>query len=150
MAPKESTREDRVNPKTRETLASFGLLILRVGAGSLLIVNHGWGKLMNFSDRATRFSDPLHVGSPASLALVVFAEVFCSIAVILGLFTRLATIPLLIFFAVAIFIQHAADPFPEKEKAMLFAVAFLALLCLGGGRFAMDSWLRKKLGGGKG
>lgn len=139
-----------MNPKTRETLASFGLLILRVGAGSLLLVNHGWGKLMNFSERATRFSDPLHVGSPASLALVVFAEVFCSIAVILGLFTRLAVIPLLIFFTVAIFIQHAADPFHKKELAILFAVAFLALLCLGSGRFALDSWLRRKLGGGKG
>ena len=139
-----------MTPKTREALASFGLLVLRVGAGTTLLLSHGWGKLANFSDRAARFSDPLHVGSPSSLALVVFAEVFCSIAVILGLFTRLAVVPWIIFFAVAFFIQHAADPFPRKELALLFGVISVALLFLGGGRYALDGWLRRKLGGGKG
>jgi putative oxidoreductase len=139
-----------VTPKTRETLASFGLLVLRVGAGVPLLWAHGWGKITEFSDRASRFSDPLHVGSPASLALVVLAEVFCSIAVILGLFTRIAVVPWIIFFAVALFIQHADDPFPRKELALLYGVIAIALLFLGGGRFALEGWLRRKLGGGKG
>lgn len=139
-----------MTPKTREALASLGLLVLRVGAGAILLFGHGWGKLVGFSDRAARFSDPLHVGPPSSLALVVFAEVFCSIAIILGLFTRLAVVPWIIFFAVAIFIQHADDPFQRKELAVLFGIVSVALLFLGSGRYALDGWLRRKLGGGKG
>jgi putative oxidoreductase len=139
-----------VNPKTRESLASFGLLLLRAGAGGALLSAHGWGKIMEFSQRAAGFQDPLHVGSPASLALVVFAEVFCSLAVILGFLTRLAVVPLLIFFSVAFFIQHRADPFRVKELALVYAVPFAALLFTGGGRFSVDSWLGKKLGRGKG
>lgn len=139
-----------MSPKTREALASFGLLVLRLGAGVPLLMSHGWGKLAGFSDRATRFADPLHVGSPSSLALVVFAEVFCSAAVVLGLFTRIAVVPWIIFFSVAFFIQHAPDPFPRKELALLYGVIALALLFLGGGRYALDGWLLRKLGGGKG
>ncbi len=139
-----------MNQKTRESLASLGLLLLRVGAGVLLLYGHGWGKLVHFSERATRFPDPLHVGAPASLALVVFAEVFCSLAVILGFLTRLATIPLIVFFAVAVFVQHAHAPFDDKELALVYVVPFLTLLLTGGGRFALDGWLGRKLGGGKG
>lgn len=139
-----------MNPKTRDTMASFGLLLLRVGAGALLLYGHGWAKLTHFSERAARFADPLHVGTPASLALVVFAEVFCSVAVALGLFTRLAVVPLLIFFAVAIFIQDPHGSFDDKELALLYAVPFLTLLFTGGGRYELGGWLVKKLGGGKG
>ena len=139
-----------MNQKTRESLSSLGLLLLRAGAGALLLYGHGWGKLVHFSERATRFPDPLHIGAPASLALVVFAEVFCSLAVILGFLTRLATILLIIFFAVAIFVYEPHAPFQDKELALVYAVPFLTLLLTGGGRFALGTWLGKKLGGGKG
>lgn len=139
-----------MNPKTRETMASFGLLLLRAGSGALLLYGHGWSKLVHFSERAARFSDPLHVGAPASLALVVFAEVFCSAAVVLGLFTRLAVIPLIVFFAVAIFINNPHGSFDDKELAMAYAIPFVALLFTGGGRFELGGWLGGKLGGGKG
>ena len=99
------------------TKASIGLLLLRLGACSFLIYGHGWGKLANYTARSETFSDPLGVGSPMSLGLAVFAEVFCSIAVMLGLLTRLAAIPLIITMGVAGFIRHAPDPFAKKEAA---------------------------------
>src|SRR5258705_3055008 len=66
----------------------FSLLLLRVVFGALLIT-HGWPKLMNFASLSQKFADPLHVGRAASLGMTVFAEVFCSVFVILGLLTRL-------------------------------------------------------------
>jgi putative oxidoreductase len=122
---------------------SLGLLVLRVGAASLLIYGHGWGKLIHFGERSVTFSDPIGLGPLPSLTLVVFAEVFCSLAVLLGLFTRFAVLPPLIFFTVAFFIHHAQDPFRQKELALVYAVPFLTLLITGGGRHSVDAWLAR-------
>jgi putative oxidoreductase len=122
----------------RDRFLDVGLLILRIGAASLLLYGHGIPKLLHFAERAAGFSDPLRVGSPISLTLVVFAEVLCSGLVLLGVATRFAVIPILIFFAVAAFIQHAPDPWPKKELALIYATPFLALLFTGSGRYSLE------------
>ena len=123
----------------KERLFSVGLLVLRLGAGGLLIYGHGWGKITKFAERAPKFADPIGLGPETSFALVVFAEVFCAAAVMLGLGTRFAAVPIVIFTAVAVFVQHAADPFSDKEKALLFAVPMLTLIFTGGGRYSLDA-----------
>lgn len=126
-----------------ERLLSAGLLVLRLGAGGLLIYGHGWAKITKFAERAPKFADPIGLGSEASFALVVFAEVFCSAAVMLGLGTRLAAVPIVIFTLVAVFVQHAADPFTDKEKALLYGVPMVALILTGGGRYSLDAVIGK-------
>ena len=132
------------------TKASIGLLLLRLGPCSFLIYGHGWGKLANYTARSETFSDPLGVGSPMSLGLAVFAEVFCSIAVMLGLLTRLAAIPLIITMGVAGFIRHAPDPFAKKELALLYLIVFVTIALTGAGRYSLDAkfghlWTRKRV-----
>ena len=139
-----------MTPKLREHCVSVGLLVLRLGAGGLLAYGHGWGKLAHFSERAARFADPLHVGPPASLALTIFAEVFCAAAVALGVATRVASLVLVGLFGILVFVHHGADPFKQRELAMIYGVAFLALLFTGPGAFSVDAWLARKLGWGKG
>ena len=124
--------------KTNDTLISLGLLVLRVGAAAMLICSHGWPKLAHFATRAESFSDPLHVGRPLSLGLVLFAEVLCSALVFIGLATRAALVPILIFFGVAIFVQNGAAPFAQKELALIYALPFLALMIMGPGRYSVD------------
>ncbi len=131
------------HPGTRNPITSLGLLILRLGAGGLMLGAHGWGKLMTFSEKSGKFPDPLGVGSQASLGLVVFAEVFCAAAIILGLFTRLAAIPLLITMLVAAFVIHGNDPFQKQEFALLYAVPYLALIFTGAGAFSADRGLSR-------
>jgi putative oxidoreductase len=120
----------------------FSLLLLRVVFGALMLT-HGWPKLMNFASLAHKFADPLHVGKATSLGMTVFAEVFCSVFVILGLLTRLAAIPLVILMAVALFMIHAHDPIAEKEKAILYLAAFIVILFCGPGRVSFDSLIGK-------
>ena len=129
--------------RQNDRLLSAGLLILRLGTGSLLLYGHGWGKITKFAERAPEFADPIGLGSVVSFGLVVFAEVFCAAAVILGLATRLAAVPIVIFTLVAVFVQHAADPFADKEKALLYGVPALALLLTGGGRYSLDTVIGK-------
>lgn len=124
---------------TRHDLStSIGLLILRLGAGGLLLTGHGWGKLLNVGERAARFADPIGLGPVVSFWLVVFAEVLCAGMVMIGLLTRVFTVPILIFLGVAAFIQHAQDPWPRRELPLLFAVPFVALLFTGPGRLSLD------------
>jgi putative oxidoreductase len=122
----------------------LGLLLLRLGAALLLFAGHGWPKIANFAERAARFADPLGLGPQLSFGLVVFAEVGCAIAIALGLLTRWAVVPLLIFFAVAAFVQHAADPWARKELALIFAVPFATLLFTGPGHLSLDAWMERR------
>ena len=139
-----------MNRNLRDNAVSLGLLCLRVGAGGLLVYGHGWGKLVHFSERASQFADPLHVGAPASLALTVFAEVFCAGAVALGVATRVAALVLVGFFAVLVFVHHGDDPFKQRELAMIYGVSFLALLFTGPGAISVDAALARTLGWSKG
>jgi putative oxidoreductase len=128
----------------QDVITSLGLLVLRLGAGGLLFGAHGWAKLMNIAERAPKFSDPIGLGPQASFGLVVFAEVLCTGSVMVGLLTRISTVPILIFLGVAAFIQHAHDPWMKRELPLLFAVPFLALLFTGAGRFSLDALIRPK------
>jgi len=122
----------------------LGLLILRLGVGGMILFGHGWGKLVGFSVISQRFPDPLGLGSTVSLSLAVFAEFFCAIAVMMGLLTRLAVIPLCITMFVAAGIIHGLDPWSKKEMALLYAVPFLVLFFTGPGRFSLDRMLGKR------
>jgi len=120
----------------------LALLILRLGTGCFMIT-HGWPKVINFNKRLSTFSDPIGLGSEVSLTLIVFAEFFCSLLLILGLYTRLALIPLIFAMCVVAFIVHGDDPFGSKEKALLFLAAYMALFFTGPGKFSIDGRLIK-------
>ena len=119
----------------------LGLLLLRVVTGLLMMTQHGWGKLTGYGERSATWADPLGVGSELSLALAIFAELFCSAFVVAGLATRAAAIPVVITMLVAAGIVHWDDPFGKKEMALLFLVPFLTLALCGAGRYSIDGWL---------
>ena len=121
-------------------------LILRLLLG-LLMLNHGYPKLMEFfSGEEIKFANPIFIGMTGSLALAVFAEFFCSILIAIGLWTRLALIPLMITMFVAVSIIHLNDPMDKKEHALLFLLPYIALFLLGSGRFSVDALLSKNKG----
>jgi putative oxidoreductase len=116
---------------------NLALLILRIGAGSLMLT-HGVPKLMMILDGNFAFGDPLGMGPELSLILVTFAEFLCAIFVMAGLWSRLAVIPLIFAMAVAAFIAHAGDPFVEKELSLFFLITFTTLLFSGPGKYSLD------------
>ena len=133
------------NP-TNHLRASAGLLVLRIVFGLGMALGHGWGKMMSFSDKAGGFPDPLGIGSPLSLGGAVFSEVLCGFLIALGLFTRVASIPLIFTMVVAAFLVHGGDPLfgpgPAKEMALLYLSAYAVLLIAGPGKFSIDDKLK--------
>jgi putative oxidoreductase len=118
----------------------LALLVLRLWLGGTLLLNHGLAKLSGFGDMSGKFPDPLHLGSTASLALAVFAEVVAAALLALGLFTRFAALVLVILMGVAFFITHghALSGAHSGELAFIYLAGFVAVFLAGGGSFALD------------
>jgi putative oxidoreductase len=121
---------------------SLGLLLLRIGFAGTIMLYHGLPKLLDFSHKMHSFPDPIGLGSGIGLSLIVFAEFLCSTLVVIGVFTRFTVVPLIIAMSVAFFVVHGNDPMAKKELALLYLVAFTAILAAGPGRFSADSLLR--------
>ena len=131
-----------LSTKYSTTSFNLALLLIRLTAG-ILMMNHGYQKLIHFSTMKTEFMNFMGIGSTMSLALVIFAEFFCSLFLILGLFTRLAAIPLIITMSVALFKAHNLDFFGKGELATLYLGVFLLILFVGAGRISVDSMTGK-------
>lgn len=127
----------------------LALLVLRLFFGITMAFAHGLGKIQNFDKYAEKFFDPIGVGPAAALGLAIFAEVFCSLGLVVGLFTRLTVIPLIVTMIVAAFLVHANDAFKVKELALVYLAVYVVLLLAGAGRFSIDGLILKKLEGGK-
>jgi putative oxidoreductase len=119
----------------------FGLLIIRVAAGGLMLL-HGAPKLFNFTSRWHKFSDPLGIGPELTFILCVFAEFFCAVFLMVGAFSRLVVIPLIINMLVIVFIVHGGDPLKERETALFFLSAYTMLFLTGPGKFSLDGMRR--------
>lgn len=128
--------------------ASAGLLVLRLAFGGFMLVGHGWGKLMKFSQLSNGFPDPLGIGHTMSLVGAVSSEVLFAALLAVGLFTRLSAVPLAFTMLIAAFVIHGADPVfakggPSKELALLFLAAYLTILLTGPGRYSIDAMISK-------
>ncbi|MEY2916708.1 MAG: hypothetical protein RIS73_422 [Bacteroidota bacterium] len=131
-----------LSTKYSAAAVSTAMLLLRLSVGILMLL-HGYDKLIHFAAKQNTFMNFLGIGSTMSLALVVFAEFFCSLFLILGLFTRLATIPLIITACVIIFKVNNGHVFKDFENAPLYLIGYLVLLLLGPGRVSVDSMIGK-------
>lgn len=126
-----------------DTSFNIAAFLLRVIFGSLIFIQHGLPKIQGFAQRQSTFYDPFGIGHQASLLLVIFSEVFCAIFLVIGLFTRLAVIPLVITMAVVVFMNKKGAPLGEIEMPILFMGGFLAILFMGSGRYSVDGAMGK-------
>ncbi|WP_421874734.1 DoxX family protein [Marinoscillum sp.] len=132
-----------LTPAIKSSSVNWASLILRVGMG-VLMIPHGYGKLERFEGLSTRFMDFMGLGSSTSLILAIFAELVCSILLVLGFCTRAIIIPLIITMITAAFVAHADDPLSDKEHSLMYLTAYLAIFILGTGKYSIDALLFKK------
>lgn len=120
------------------------ILITRVAVAALMLY-HGLPKLVTlFSGDPIQFPGLFGMSPAFALGLTVFAEVFCSIFILVGFGTRLAVIPLAITMLVAVLMIHAADPFTNKEPGIHFLLLYVVLFITGSGRYSVDGLIQKK------
>ncbi len=128
------------SPSQDSALTNLALLVMRLWLGSAMLFNHGLDKLVHFHDIAPSFPDPLGIGQPVSLALVMFAEVVGSVLLVIGLLTRFAALTLVIDLFVAFLMVHqtALSGKNSGELAFIYLSGFVVLLIAGGGMISLD------------
>ncbi len=127
-------------------LLDFGLLVLRVFTGTLLI-HHGYEKLANIENFADAFVRPLHLPFPIALSYIAaFSEIVGSWLLILGLFTRFGALAILGTISVAIYHAIAINGFNIYllELLGLYFGAAAAVLTARPGRFALDELILRR------
>jgi putative oxidoreductase len=130
-------------------LKGVALLLGRLAVG-LVFLSTGWGKVHNV-EKVTEFFTSLHIPAPGLNAVVVgWSELLCGAALVIGLFTRLATIPLIVSMIVAILtakrgdIHGFFDLIAFEETTYLLVLVMIAIL--GPGSISIDHLLAKKYG----
>lgn len=121
---------------------NFGMLVLRVVLG-ILLASHGYSKLISFSTLRYKFMNFLHMGPTVSLSLVIFAELFCSVFLVLGLFTRFAVIPIIIAMGVVVFVATHGEILGRGETGAIYLAASVTILFCGPGKISVDGMIGK-------
>lgn len=133
---------------------NIALLLIRILTGTVFI-SEGIQKFLSPDTLGVgRF---IKIGLPAPEFLGYFVpsfEIACGLLVLLGLFTRLASVPLLIIMIVAI----ASTKIPilinegfwkmahEARTDWAMLICSVILLLIGAGKYSLDSYLAKKSG----
>lgn len=124
-------------------LGSVGLLALRLVMGAAFLF-HGWPKIQN----PFGWMGPDAAMPGILVALAALAEFGGGIALVVGLFTRPASVGIACVMVVAIGMIHVphGDPFvgqggPSYELAAVYLACTILFLVLGAGRFSADALL---------
>lgn len=108
------------------------------------MLTHGVPKMGKLLAGDFEFPDPIGLGPELSLILATFAEFFCSILILIGFRTRIATIPLIITMLVALLVIHSDEFILNNWQILLYLFSYGILLHLGGGKFGLTYYLETK------
>jgi putative oxidoreductase len=136
-----------LNAKFVPSSSDAALLVLRVGAGFILFLRHGWEKVSQLTLLNPHFPDPLHIGRNTGWVLAMLSDGVCSLLIVLGVGTR--WLSFYCFFNIFIawaFVHHftflgktpGAD---HGELIALYLVSFASLMVAGPGRYSIDAKL---------
>ena len=124
-------------------------LIGRLAVG-LLFVSTGWGKVHDIP-KVTHFFEQLGIPAPGFQAVLVgYSELICGSLLVVGLFARLATVPLIVSMTVAILtakrseLHGVFDLVGFDEFTYLCVLVMIAII--GPGAVSLDRLMARRLG----
>jgi putative oxidoreductase len=119
------------------------LFAARLTFGGYMAMEHGLKKFYKWDTIQHDFANPLGIPDYWSAALTIWAELYCCILIVLGLFTRFSALTNAICMLIAALVVHGGDPMDERESAFIYFAGFILLVYTGGGRWSIDHLLRK-------
>jgi putative oxidoreductase len=129
------------------TFAPWTEFLIRLAAG-LSFIPHGYPKLMNPTGAAAFFEQTGYRPSFMWAVVVGCTEVFGGLCLALGLFTRVACVPLLIFLLTAV-TYHQQFGFAWNNRGfeypLFWAIVIFHFFIHGCGRYALDAHLPREV-----
>jgi putative oxidoreductase len=121
------------------------MLLVRVFVSIAMIILHGLPKLEKLmAGGEIQFYNFMGMGAKFTLIIAILLELIGAFLIMIGLFTRAASLFLMIIMAVAAFGFHYADPFSVKESSLLFLSIFTLIFAFGPRQFSIDSMISKR------
>ena len=123
-----------------DRFVDFATVFLRLFVG-VMMLTHGIEKIMHFSSVESTFPVPIGLGSKWSLVMIILCEAGCSTLLVLGLFTRLAVLPLIFSMTIAAFFTFPEVKMSTTELPLMYLGIYVAIGLLGPGRYSADRCL---------
>ncbi|QNA45899.1 DoxX family protein [Lacibacter sediminis] len=126
-------------------LFHLSMLLLRIAVSIELIVAHGLKKLGIGVAMVEQIPNPLQLPEIFNQGFALASNLIFPVFVILGLFTRVAILPILAVTLTGYFVLHWHDALLVKDVPFMYSVVYLLILALGPGKYSIDYILNKKL-----
>ncbi len=117
----------------------LGLFFLRLSSSLLLLYVHGLPKVLHFHAELARIEDPFGMGPYMSLLPAILAEVVCPVLIILGVWARLACLPVIGVLLVAMLFVHPDWSVAEGQFGWLLLIIFITQAITGPGRWCIGN-----------
>jgi putative oxidoreductase len=121
------------------------LLFFRIVVAIQLMLAHGLKKIGIGVANAETVPNPLHLPEILNQVFAEAANLVFPGFVIIGMFTRIAVLPILAVTLTGFFVVHFHDTSSEKDIPLMYSVAYLLLLSFGPGKFSADFYINRKL-----
>jgi putative oxidoreductase len=130
-------------------VAPFGRLFL-----CLIFVASAFGKLADWQGTAKMMADKQLPAVDVLLSIVIALEILGGVMVVLGLYTRIGALALLVFLVPVSLIMHNFWTLPEGPERMNLMINFmknvsiagglLFVMALGAGPLSIDAWRERR------
>lgn len=129
----------------------LGLFLIRFGAGAMLAIFHGWGKIVSAFGYLFQGREWGMIGFVGSLGFPVptffaicaaLAEFVGGLLLAAGLFTNYASAFIGFTMLVAVYNHMRTDW--RIELAAIYLLIAVGFILMSPGKYSLDSWLRKK------
>jgi len=125
-------------------LNNSALFFFRIAISCELIYAHGLKKIAIGTALAEVVPNPLGLPDVLNQAFATTANLVMPIFIILGLMTRIATLPILAVTLTGYFVLHFNDPALVKDVPLMYSLCFLLLCFVGAGKYSLDHYISKE------
>ena len=132
-----------LNPWPSFLTKDWSLLLFRILVSLSMINTHGLKKILHFEETVQHIPDPLGIGGEMSTYFAILANIIAPIFIILGLFTRIAILPILSVTLMGFFIVHIHDTWAIRDVPLMYSLSYLFLFFMGAGKYSFDFKLFK-------
>ncbi len=133
-----------LKPLPSQLVFNWCMLLLRIAVCCEIAIVHGFKKIGVGVQDAEQIPNPLNLPDAFNNAFAISANIIFPFFVMIGLLTRLATLPTLAVTLTGYFVVHWNDSLLLKDTPFIYSLLFLFILVVGPGKYSIDHAIYKK------
>ena len=131
-------------PTASTKTLDYAMLFFRIAISLELIIVHGLKKV-GIGGISEVVPNPFGIPQFLNETLAIAANLLFPQLIIVGLFTRYATIPILAVTLTGYFIVHGNDPLLVRDIPFMFSLGYGLIAIVGPGKYSLDHYFFSKI-----